>query len=107
MSLSKRHSPPPSTRDLKFCEGAALVRLQALLHRCAELTQQRNEVFHEIVAIDDTGEPLIGLTKWSSLPRYQSLDILSEGLTTLANTLNHERLQGFIALALEQRKLKS
>jgi hypothetical protein len=79
------------------------VRLQALIQECGELTEWRNTVIHPIVATDEAGQPPIGSTEWKQLPHYRSLNLLSSKLPELANTLNSERLSGFIALALEQR----
>jgi hypothetical protein len=97
------------TRIRKFAkkrlgDGPTLVRLQGILARCEAATEQRNRLIHEIVAIDEDGVPLLGYLSWDKLPSPADLNALAARLTDLANELNHARLQGWLAVALEKRR---
>ena len=93
--------------ERRLGEGTVLVRVEGLLARCEAATEQRNRLIHEIVALDDAGVPRLGSISWDELPSADELNSLSETLTTLANELNHARLQGWLAFALEEGKSRA
>jgi hypothetical protein len=95
-------------------EGPALLKLQALMKRCGDLTAKRNEVTHLIIGISEDITRRAGREialqrlpdhSWQSLPNAKELHKLADELTAATNELNHARLSGWLALALEQRPL--
>ncbi len=92
---------------MRLREGPPLLRLQAILKRCQDATQKRNSLIHNIVAVEEGGEPRMRTSDntWAPLPTATVLNELAGTLTGLTNELNHARLHGFIAEALLNRKL--
>ena len=86
-------------------EGPALVRLQALVQRCHQLTDQRNAYVHSVWAKQLDGEPIRSDRKegWVPIPSKEQLGRLSEELKELTGELNIARLEGFIHEALQRR----
>jgi hypothetical protein len=112
----RQGSRMPSDRVRKLAlmrlgEGPPLLKLQALLKRGGDLTEQRNSLTHYII-----GRGLIGNIanafpakqlqpdhSWASLPSTAEVSKLAESLTALANELNHARINGWLAEALKKR----
>ncbi len=99
---------------MRLGEGPALLKLQALMKRCEDLTEQRNPLAHSIIALHHfkgaaNPVPMMRMANhnWQSLPSADELNKLADALTTMANGLNHERLKGWLAQALEERPLPS
>lgn len=86
-------------------DGAALVRLQALLGHCKRLTERRNELVHGLWAQELDGEAHVrdayGGTK--PLPTADELLALAREMEQLTGQFNFERLEGFLKQALERR----
>ena len=89
-------------------DGQALVKLQALLKRCEDASTMRNDLLHNIIVLADETRPEIRGPdhSWRSLPSAKELNTLARTLTTLAVELNHARLSGWLAEALEKTKAK-
>ena len=87
-------------------EGAALVKLQALLANCRRLTERRNELVHGLWAQELDGEAHVrdGYGGTKPLPTVEELRTLARELEQLAGHLNFERLEGFLRQALEPSK---
>jgi hypothetical protein len=83
-------------------EGAPLIKLQALLKRCQDVTRRRNELIHAIWCRDvDTDSP--GVFRGDShapLPTVEELDQLANGIRSLYQELSDARLTGYVAEAL-------
>jgi hypothetical protein len=91
---------------MRLGEGTALVKLQALLQRCADATRDRNALLHNIIVADWLGEhPAMRGPDHSliALPAATELEELADRITRLAVDLNHARLKGWLAEALESR----
>ena len=83
-------------------EGQPLLKLQALLERCKRVTEQRNDLVHGIWAKELDGDPVRRTSdhSWLPLPTQAELLALAENIRVVAETLNSERLEGFLAEAL-------
>lgn len=92
---------------MRLGEGQPLIKLQAMLRRCEAVADRRNALIHNIVAVEEGGEPQIRTANntWAPLPKATDLSELSDAITKLTNEINHARLNGFIAEALLNRKL--
>lgn len=86
----------------RFGEGAALVRLDALLTRCGRATKRRNELIHNLWAHKLDGEPVIrdDTHEFRPVPTLAELQGLSGELAALASELNFARLDGFLKEAM-------
>ena len=88
----------------KLGDGAALVKLQAILANCKQLSEKRNELVHGLWAQELDGEAHVrdayGGTK--PLPTVEELHALAREIEQLTGHLNFERLEGFLKLALEE-----
>jgi hypothetical protein len=85
-------------------EGAPLLKLQAILNRCGRLTARRNRLVHGIVAQSWDGSKTLMRDHgpdWQALPTIQELDTLANAITAITTELNHARLGGFLAEALD------
>jgi hypothetical protein len=86
-------------------DGAALVKLQAILANCKRLSERRNELVHGLWAQDLDGDAHVrdayGETR--PLPTVEELYGLARELEQLTGRLNFERLEGFLRDALETR----
>ena len=93
---------------MRLGEGTALVKLQAILKRCEEASRQRNDLIHNIIGVEEHGRVEMRSSdhSWRSLPSAAELDAIAQTLSGLAGELNHARLNGWLALALEQTKAK-
>jgi hypothetical protein len=85
-------------------EGAALLKLQALVERCRHLTEKRNEFVHSVWAKQLDGEPLRSDRNegWVPLPSTDELAHLSQQVLSLTNEMNYARLEGFLFQALNK-----
>lgn len=92
-------------------EGQPLLKLQALMKRCEEFSEQRNGLTHHIIGITEEWKwlehPMRRLPdhSWETLPSPKDLDKLADSITALVSDLNHARLSGWLAAALDQRPL--
>jgi hypothetical protein len=78
-------------------------KLAALVERAKEVSEQRNGFLHRVWAINlDTNEAKIRTEdhEWIPIPGVEELNKLAAEAETLANELNWERLNGFLADAL-------
>jgi hypothetical protein len=87
-------------------DGAALVRLEAILERCRRASGSRNDIIHNVVGRELDGDPLMRRAgnKWGPLPTVDALRALAVDLQTIAGELNEARLRGFLDEALKSRK---
>ena len=87
-------------------EGAALVKLQAILANCKRLTQKRNELVHSLWAQELDGDAHLrnGYGSTRPLPTQDELHGLAREMEELTGHLNFERLEGFLKEALEARR---
>jgi hypothetical protein len=89
-------------------EGRALIRLQALVQRCATLTDRRNEYMHSICARELDGKAmLIGHQKSVPLPKAAEIEKLASDLAKVTMELNEARLEGFIHEALARHRSRA
>lgn len=88
-------------------EGRPLLQLQALLERCSRASGKRNELVHSVWAKELDGEPKLRTNDhgWRDLPSVHQLNELSSEIDELTKTLNHARLDGFLAEELRSRPL--
>lgn len=87
-------------------EGAALIRLQAILERCRRATAKRNELIHNIWAREVDGNPKIRTREntWESPPVPSDLDTLANELGNLTwEIIEARREEGFLSQALRAR----
>lgn len=92
--------------ESRLGEGQALIKLQALLRRCARATKRRNNIVHGVVGrnFDKEGEFMhVSSRGLEPLPAVGELNSLATKLAQLTNELNNARLQGFLAEALKSR----
>jgi hypothetical protein len=87
-------------------DGAALVKLEALLERARRATGSRNEIIHNVVGRELDREPLMRRpgNRWGPIPTVDELRALAGELRTVAGQLNHARLHGFLDEALKAQK---
>lgn len=88
-------------------EGAALVKLQALLDRAKSVTDRRNELMHGVCGreIDETDSQI--LNEDHSIKPFPTVDELNElaiELKTVTNEFNNARIDGFIRIAMDEKK---
>jgi len=86
-------------------EGTPLLKLQALLNRSKRLTERRNQLVHSLWAQELDGEAQLRDAHGSTqpLPSVEQLKNLAQEIESLTTELNHERLDGFLKAALEER----
>jgi len=104
---------------MRLGEGPTLLKLQAQLKRCEDLTEKRNGLTHRII-IDtgvnderDVNESMLlpyilqqaPDASWGPAPSAADLNELAEALAALANELNDARLNGWLAVALAAKPL--
>jgi hypothetical protein len=87
----------------RFGEGRNLIQVQALVERCKQVTEKRNQWIHNIIARaqDETTEAMFkaGL-KWAPQPTVREMDELTEVLYQLIGEINRARLHGRLAQVL-------
>jgi len=87
-------------------EGAALIKFQAVLHRCRLATEQRNDLVHNIITQDIEGGEARMRTRhgsWTAVPTVAELKQLAKVITGLWQEVNGARLDGFIKEAMATR----
>jgi hypothetical protein len=86
-------------------DGAALVKLQAILAHCKRLTERRNELVHGLWAQELDGEANVRDSYGGArpLPTVEELQGLARELEHLTGRLNFERLEGFLRDALDTK----
>jgi hypothetical protein len=86
-------------------EGAALVRLDALLERARCATERRNNLLHGFWATGEEDQPLFRRDgkMTTEIPSAPELTELERELNAIALELNDARLRGFVAEAILQR----
>lgn len=85
-------------------EGRPLLKLQSILTRCGRLTARRNRLVHSIVARNRDGDEALMRDHepdWQPLPTTEELDALADQINAITAELNHARLGGFLAEALD------
>lgn len=89
-------------------EGAALLKLQALLTRAGKLTDRRNELTHGLWAQELDGEAGIMAEhgELQPIPTVHQLKALAGEIAQLTAELNRERLEGFLCTALANNSRK-
>jgi len=82
----------------KLGEGAALVKLQALLVRCGRATDKRNDVIHSLWAYELDGEHKIQADdhSWKLPPTIDQLNDLFGEIEKLIQDIIFARAEGFI-----------
>jgi hypothetical protein len=83
-------------------DGAALVKLQALLARTKRATEDRNDLIHSLWGQPLDGKPVKRTRdhRWKQLPTVDELNALQKDIEAITNELNRERLHGWLAEAL-------
>jgi hypothetical protein len=91
----------------KLGEGSPLLKIQAIINNCEQLTNKRNEFVHGIWVrkLDDDYYIRDAFGNNRSLPTVQELTELAKEIEKLTNKLNSERLEGFLHQALSERKM--
>jgi hypothetical protein len=92
---------------MRLGEGASLLKLQAILSQCEDVTEERNRLTHGVIAVLDNGQTRMQTDtgNWEELPTASMLERLAERIVHLVAHIHHERLNGFLAMALRDRKL--
>lgn len=97
---------------MRLGEGQALLKVQALMKRCEDLTEQRNPLAHSVIALhhySGSTSPIamrwMADRSWESLPSADELNKLADALTATASELHHARLNGWLSEALQKRPL--
>lgn len=90
----------------KLGEGSPLLKLQAIINNCEQLTNKRNEFVHGLWVSELDGDAYVrdAFGNNKSLPTAKELIELAEEIEKLTNKLNSERLEGFLHQALLERK---
>lgn len=90
----------------KLGEGSPLLKLQAIINNCEQLTTKRNEFVHGLWISELDGDAFVrdAFGNSTSLPTAQELIELAKEIEKLTNKLNFERLEGFLHQALSERK---
>ena len=94
----------------RFGEGQALCKVQALVERARRATQDRNTIMHSVCGrdVDDGITRLRGNDHtWGVFPSVEKLRALTNELRTIADEMNHERLEGFVAEAMKAQTVQS
>jgi len=88
-------------------EGVPLVELQAILSHCEDVTEERNRFTHGVIAVRDDGTTKMQTDtgKWEELPTVAELESLAARIVDLVAHIHHERLNGFLDIALKAKKL--
>jgi hypothetical protein len=83
-------------------EGKALLKLQAIIGKCKQLTDRRNALIHGLWAQELDGEAHVrgAFGETAPTPTKDELKVLASEIQTITNHLNEERLHGFLQLAL-------
>ncbi|MBX3651950.1 MAG: hypothetical protein KF771_11320 [Burkholderiales bacterium] len=86
-------------------EGAALLKLQAIVNSCEELTERRNQLVHGVWAKELDGDAHIRDSYGNErpLPTIAELKELAGAIDAHTRFLNSERLDGFLSEALKKR----
>ena len=89
-------------RIRKLGDGTPVLKLQAILNNCKRLTERRNELVHGLWAQELDGEAHVRDAYGSiqPLPSVEELKMLANEIEQVTGHLNHERLEGFLKLAL-------
>jgi hypothetical protein len=85
-------------------EGAALVRLQALLERAGRITQKRNELLHAVWGTELDGGPMMRGDdhEFRPIPTVGQLKGFDNKIMEITNDLINARLDGFLLEALKK-----
>ena len=88
-------------------EGQALIRLQALVSECERVTEARNRFVHGLWAKELDGDPQLrdAFGQAGPLPTAEQLRALAKDIDSAARKLNEARLLGFLAEALQKKRL--
>jgi hypothetical protein len=89
----------------KLGEGEVLDLVQGYLAGCERLTDQRNELLHCIIAREREGDRFFVRKRdasWADLPKAETLAALAHDMGALIMEMNHQRINGAIALALDE-----
>jgi hypothetical protein len=87
-------------------EGAALIKFQAVLHRCRLATERRNALVHGVIGQDlEGGDAQMRMREgtWTTVPTAAELEQLAKVITNLWQEINGARLDGFIKEAMAAR----
>ena len=86
-------------------DGAALLKLQAIVNSCEALTERRNQLVHGVWAKELDGDAHIrdAYGNERPLPTIAELKTLAGEIDALTRYLNSERLEGFLSDALKKR----
>jgi hypothetical protein len=87
-------------------EGAALLKLEAMLADCERLTAKRNDLIHGLWAKELDGEAHVqdAFGQATRIPSAKELRDLALELGQITVELNYERLEGFLHQALSGAK---
>jgi hypothetical protein len=102
MSLRKRIQ---KLAKLRFGEGATLVRLQAILERCRQVTERRNRLIHGVVAnnLERVDPHVRDHQGRAPLPTPAELNALANEIYAVCAELNDARLAGFLFQAFNRK----
>jgi hypothetical protein len=93
---------------MKFGEGAALVKMQALVEECRRITERRNALIHILCGKDSDGNAIAAtedLRFWKPMPPASEVRALAGDMDRLSREIQHARsLWGFIEPALKEKK---
>jgi len=91
----------------KLGEGSPLLKIQAIINNCEQLTNKRNEFVHGLWVSELDGDDYVrdAFGNNRSLPMVQELTELAKEIEKLTNKLNSERFEGFLHQALSERKM--
>lgn len=88
--------------------SVAFLQVCALLERCRQVTDRRNEIVHAIVGMELDGVHLMKTSSndWRKLPPKEDVEALAVDIQRLASDINEARRKGFLAEALTARRHK-
>jgi hypothetical protein len=100
---SKLRDRVKSLARREFGEGAALVKVQALMERAARITKRRNAVIHVLCGVDEDGNAVAAtedIANWKSMPTVNDVETLSVDMQKLIDEITAARsMWGFIPRA--------
>ena len=88
-------------------EGPGLIRLQALVSDCEQVTEARNRLVHGLWAKELDGDPQLrdAFGEFGPVPTVDELRALATDIESVTRKLNDARLFGFLAEALAAKPL--
>lgn len=94
---------------IQLGKGAVpFLKLCAILEKCRQVTERRNDIVHAIVGTELDGVHVVKTRSndWEDLPPLERVNSLAVDIQRIAQELNQERRHGFLQEALAARSSK-